>query len=268
MTDRFDIKIDELLANRVPDTTVRVNNWALNKFNSWLQSSTLSAEFSDFDQIPVQRLNYILELFLVAVGFDMRMKTTYSVITALNRRLRETRDEDLDLFSTKRFAHFRNVFDGYCKTKQAEEDTSVKKSDIISETDEQLLWKTAFGVETGKKLLVTLIYLITKTFAIRGGDELYQIRNDSLTLETSGNSHRITYMERRSKNKQPGLANINKQKKRVTHYDPVGKTNTLAYILLLYLRYSHPEVTEKNSTIPLFNHPHKTPVILAGHPIW
>ena len=54
---QFDTKIDELRANRVPDA----DNWAVNKFNSWLQSSTFSAEFSDFNQIPVTRLNHILE---------------------------------------------------------------------------------------------------------------------------------------------------------------------------------------------------------------
>ena len=267
MTDRFDIQIDELLSNRVPDSTVRVNNWALNKFNSWLQSSRFARDFNDFDQIPVQRLNYILECFLVSVGFDLKMKTMYSVFTALNRRLRDW-DEDLDLFTTKRFAHFRNGLDGYCKTKQSEEDTTVKKADIITKSDEKLLWRKAFGVETGNKLLFTLIYLMTKTFAIRGGDELYQMRSDSITIQTTSNSRKITYTERRSKNKQPGLQNINKQKKIVTHYDPLGKTNTLAYCLLLYLRYSHPDVTSKNSTLPLFNYPHKSPIILAGHPIW
>ena len=29
----FDLKIEELLANRVPESTTKVNNWALNKFS-------------------------------------------------------------------------------------------------------------------------------------------------------------------------------------------------------------------------------------------
>jgi hypothetical protein len=87
MTDRFDIQIDELLSNRVPDSTVRVNNWALNKFNSWLQSSRFARDFNDFDQIPVQRLNYILECFLVSVGFDLKMKTMYSVYLSLSSKV-------------------------------------------------------------------------------------------------------------------------------------------------------------------------------------
>jgi hypothetical protein len=36
MANRFDLMIHELVANRVPDSTVKINNWALNKLNSWL----------------------------------------------------------------------------------------------------------------------------------------------------------------------------------------------------------------------------------------
>ena len=62
MTDRFDIQIDELLSNRVPDSTVRVNNWALNKFNSWLQSSRFARDFNDFDQIPLLKYKSLVEI--------------------------------------------------------------------------------------------------------------------------------------------------------------------------------------------------------------
>ena len=83
----FDLKIEELLANRVPESTTKVNNWALNKFNKWLITSTFGHQFTAFEQIPADRLNYILERFLVAVGFDLKMKTMYSVFAALNRKL-------------------------------------------------------------------------------------------------------------------------------------------------------------------------------------
>jgi hypothetical protein len=56
MADRLDLKIHELLANRFLDSTDKVNIRAFNKFNSELPSSSFATEFSNFDQIPVQRL--------------------------------------------------------------------------------------------------------------------------------------------------------------------------------------------------------------------
>ena len=37
-SDRWNLRIDELLDNRVPESTKRVNNWAETKFASWLRT--------------------------------------------------------------------------------------------------------------------------------------------------------------------------------------------------------------------------------------
>ena len=37
-SDRWNLRIDELLDNRVPESTKRVNNWAETKFASWLRA--------------------------------------------------------------------------------------------------------------------------------------------------------------------------------------------------------------------------------------
>ena len=38
-SDRWNLRIDELLDNRVPESTKRVNNWAETKFASWLRTT-------------------------------------------------------------------------------------------------------------------------------------------------------------------------------------------------------------------------------------
>ena len=48
----LDLKIEELLANRVPKNTTKVNDWALNKSNRWLITSRFGYQFTSFEQIP------------------------------------------------------------------------------------------------------------------------------------------------------------------------------------------------------------------------
>jgi hypothetical protein len=120
------------------------------------------------------------------------MKTAYAIVTALNRNLR-ARHMDADLFSTKRFTRFRNVLDGFVKEKQSLEDTTVKKSGYITDYDEQLLWGNSLGKDNPQQLLTTLIFVCAKTFALRGGDELYQLRVDSISVPS--HLYRETFKE-------------------------------------------------------------------------
>ena len=53
----LDLKIEELLANRARKNKTRQNDWALNKFNSWLIASIFGYQFTSFEQIPVDSLN-------------------------------------------------------------------------------------------------------------------------------------------------------------------------------------------------------------------
>ena len=47
------------MANRVPENTIKVKNWAaLNKFNKWLITSSFGHQFTSFEhEIPTDRLN-------------------------------------------------------------------------------------------------------------------------------------------------------------------------------------------------------------------
>jgi hypothetical protein len=60
-----DLRIDELLQNRTPDGTRRNDSWALRKFNTWIKTTTFALQFDDFESIPIDRLNYVLERFLL-----------------------------------------------------------------------------------------------------------------------------------------------------------------------------------------------------------
>ena len=113
----WDLQIEQLLSNRVPPSTVSSNQWGVNSFNLWLSGSEFKCEFSDFDSIPLTRLNYLLEIFLVESNTSYKSQSMYSLIQGINRHLKNREgsdDEDpVDLLKSKRFTHFRNVFDGW-----------------------------------------------------------------------------------------------------------------------------------------------------------
>lgn len=46
-----------------------------------------------------------------------------------------------------------------------------------------------------------------KTFCLQGGDELSQLRIDSISVTKTNTRYEVEYTERRSNNKQPGLSN-------------------------------------------------------------
>ena len=96
----FDVRVEELLQNRTPASTIKVNNWAENKFDTWLE--TTSFPYLSFEDVDYDRLNYIMERFLCDVGEKLKYRSIHSVITALNRKLKE-RSLDQDLFVTKRY---------------------------------------------------------------------------------------------------------------------------------------------------------------------
>ena len=81
---RWNLRIDELLDNRVPESTKRVNNWAETKFASWLTLRTTNFPYQNFDDVPFDRLNYLLpmERFLcdVHVVDTLKMRSMYSVL--------------------------------------------------------------------------------------------------------------------------------------------------------------------------------------------
>lgn len=256
--DNFDIFIDELLSNRVPANTDSSNKWATRSFDRWLATSQFS-DFETFENIPVSRLNYILELFLVGSIDNFRSKTMYQIIQGLNRNLKASCEDDdfeLDLLKSKRFSHFRKVFDGWIKTKQSIEDAPAKKSGILSSQQQVDLTRT-FNRDDPRSLLRAVVYFATKVLALRGGDELSTMTVGSITMARKDANYEIRYHEKKSKNKQPGLARINYQKKVVTHIEPASSRNSFSDYYLTFLTHCHPDVIKENSPTPLFQHPLK-----------
>lgn len=247
-------KIASLLANRIPESTDHSTTWALNRFEAW--SKAQNEQITDFTKVPLGRLNYIISRFIVEArsvsGKEYSSRTMYSIISGLNRYLKSTHtDEDCDLLSSRRFTHLRNVLDGYIKTKQVTESTP-KQCKVLYSEEEGRLWSRALGHDTPRKLLTTLYFVMTKVFIMRS-DEFSTFAVSCIATEKCPNGEwKITYTERKSKNHQPGLSNINKPKKTVTHYEFEDSTSFI-FLFKTYLSHCKPEV--QTGDVPFFQHP-------------
>ena len=251
----FDVRVEELLQNRTPASTIKVNNWAENKFDTWLE--TTSFPYLSFEDVDYDRLNYIMERFLFDVGEKLKYRSMHSVITALNRKLKE-RSLDQDLFVTKRYERFRRVYDGWLKEKQASDiSPPTNKAGYITEADEERLWDSGvFGISTPIQLLTTVTFLMCKVFTLRGGDELKQLKSGDITITKLKDRCEVWYRERRSKNKQPGLKSINKERKQVQHFDPINESysRSFSFVYQVFLSKSHPKVSDPESKLQLLQH--------------
>lgn len=115
------------------------------------------------------------------------------------------------LISDDTFVQIRNTLDYIMKERtSAGIGTSKKKAEIITEGEEDDMWtKGVLGMETPKRLLDTLVYLIGLNFAFRAGLEHRNLRwaNPQLTIVSSGDGgEALRYAEDVSKTNQGGLA--------------------------------------------------------------
>ena len=76
-------KISQLCANRVPRTTDNNNRWALSVYEDFAVNDLNVPTF--FQEIPINRLNYVLARLIAVKGDSYRPRTFYQILTALNR---------------------------------------------------------------------------------------------------------------------------------------------------------------------------------------
>ena len=103
-------------------------------------------------------------------------------------------------------------------------------------------------------LLQGLLFSCSLVFGLRAGRELYNFGLHNIELEQLENDYfAITYTETASKNYQPGLRNINKPKKVVTHYDISSNPRSFLFWLNKYLQRCPASVKDGSSNF--WQHP-------------
>ena len=90
------------------------------------------------------------------------------------------------------------------------------------------------------------------TFCARGGDELSTITVENIFVKRVENNWKVCFkhIEKKSKNKQGGLAAINREK--VIHFDLHNTPHTFTDYYLTFLSRTHPSVLTNGSGVRLF----------------
>ena len=114
------------------------------------------------------------------------------------------------------------------------------------------LFKFVFNKYHPLALLQSITYLACKIFCARGGDELSTITVENIFVKRVENNWKVCYKykEKKSKNKQGGLAAINREK--VIHFDLHNTPHTFTDYYLTFLSRTHPSVLTNGSGVRLF----------------
>ena len=198
--DEFEVHRSDfqtVLEKRTPLRTSQSNEWALKCYTRWCDEEAKKKHGfvkipRAFEDIPVSRLNYILSRFVMEAkdihGRPYKSTTLYSIVVGLNRVLKDKctqsgDDVEYDLLKTPRFKRFTQVLDGVLKERQQHEDPRTRKASTFSDGDYTKLWQVIGKENNAENLLTTLIYLATKIFSCRAGDELRRLTMKNFEIQ-------------------------------------------------------------------------------------
>ena len=233
----FDIKdedFEEYTRGYVPQNTTEDTQKCIRLFQEWRCQRNL--HFPE-DEIPEdilqtkdkRRLCHWLCKFSTEVrkkdGSPFPPKSIHHYLLGIQRHIRVQTREDLNFFSEKEFLELRNLLDAlFRKLHASGVGTTVKKTPVLSQSDEEKLWSTGvLDPSTPQGLLNCVFFLNGKNFCLRGGVEhrelkLSQFSREVLKVE-GRHLVRYTYNEYVSKNRSGGLKQLKQGNKTVHQYE-------------------------------------------------
>jgi hypothetical protein len=236
----------------VPKNTRKHTSWGVNVYVDWARSrNENSKDFEpenlkypyapdDLSSLSVEEINYWLSKFCVDVrqrnGEEYRHEVLYSLFCAINRVIRESKP-GLVLFKSPELKPLQNVLDGRLKYLQSKQDPFRKKASAVSENDEEKLWLSgALGTHSPRVLLDTLVFMVGKIFALRGGDEHRNLCRDSFEFCRRDDGQTVVnYREKTSKVNQGGLKRRKIRPKAVSHIENADHPRAFMHIFNFYI---------------------------------
>ena len=152
-------------------------------------------------------------------------KTNQHYLMGIQRHIRLQNQFNINLMSDPEFLPLRNLLDSlYRKLHSAGIGTSVRKTEVLDDEDEEKLWASGvLNPDTPQGLLNCVFFLNGKNFCLRGGIEHRELKLSQFTREVvtvNGKKLvRYTYTECGSKNRSGGLKQLNQVNKIVHQYE-------------------------------------------------
>ncbi len=166
-------------------------------------------------------------------------ETLYELVISLQLHL-SLNGREMRFLQDKEFVVLKNTLDTRMKELSSQGIRVRRKQDeVISEADEETLWKSVLGEDTPQKLLDTVLYLFGLHFALRVGQEHRNLRygpESQITVQQDAAGRRfLRYTEDVSKNRQGGLKHRRVTPKSVDAYENEAYPDQC--IVRLYKKY-------------------------------
>ena len=172
--------------NFSPETMKKVN-WAVKMYRDWRNYrhyhgfDHIECDLDSKSTITHANLIFALVRFITEVknvdGKDFPPKTLYDILICIQFHL-ETMGIYWKLLNEQVFSDVRYTLDNLMKLRTEQGlGRSVKKAQILSSSDEELLWSLGLlGIQTPNQLLNTLVFVIGKGCALHAGKEYHKLR--------------------------------------------------------------------------------------------
>ena len=211
-----DEELKRLVENNSNLNTKRTTSTWLRRYEKWAEHKGVQTDLAD---VPREELDRALQQFyaeLVKIdGKEYEPESLKVMIAAIDRYVREKRG--FSVLKDKDFEVSRKVLNGKAiDLQRSGMGKRPRKSDPLTDEEEEILWQTVLGKENPTSLNYTLFFLISQHFGTRGRQEHHQIRIEDLKTihdPVTGEITSIEWIEGPTKTRQGGL---NKQPRMVT----------------------------------------------------
>ena len=232
-----DIDLLERVKERVPKGTVNNTKWCVTVWEDWKEkrnAECMSSTNDEFVVVPenmvamrTTELNYWLAKFMMEVRRKTDCQpyhgnTLYQIACGLQRHLRENGRAEINVLEDSQFKLFQDSLDAQMKRLiSVGVGVNIKQAEPFTRDEEEILWeKGVLGGHSPQTLLDTMLFLLGKFFALRGGKEHRSLKFKQFTLISgeNGKEDKLCYNSFGEKNCQGGLKDRKYRPKKIEHH--------------------------------------------------
>ena len=192
-----------------------------------------------------EKLTLYISRFILEVwkkdGTEYPPNTLYHIVCGLMRHLHQNGMPDVDFFKEKAYTDLRTTLDAEVKRlKLLRIGATKRQAEILTEDEEELLWRGVLGYHSPKSLLNTVFFFNGVCFALRSGKEHCQLRrrrnrSQIQLVEKTGQRASLIYKKDSSKNNKGGLKGRKIKQREVVHHE--NTTDTQRCPVRAYRKY-------------------------------
>ena len=171
------------------------NNWAANRWKTWAAARNEQFKaggirmLEDLKKVPLDNIEEAMTKFVTEIkdteGLPYEWKTFHTLVMAANRVCVAAHGEEGNFMGKRvEFSFLKKIINGRMKELQSNRKRKAsKKSAIVTPQQENDLWRLAFDLSDPRGLLRATVFILHKTFILRGGSELSDLSIADISMQ-------------------------------------------------------------------------------------